>query len=376
MENKFSFFSNVDIINLDDYHSNDNIFNIKLLNVNTDIKKYEYLEELFIRYYVTEDIDLSNFDNLKKLTINVRNNINITLPNSLEELIVYCSVSEEYNINLINYEKLKYIYCDFGAKISNNLNECYNLKRLVILNIDNMRDINLNNCKDLYFINLSSYIYNSINLENCDKLKYINLEVANNENKIIITLPKGSKSLKTLSIYTFEEIDKYIINNLYDNINIEDLRISLNLYFDKFPNLKKLSAIDFQGKEQILNISKNFNLEFLEILSCNIKYVDLPYNFKGALKTNSEYNNFSKQKVISRRRIYLLCESKVGTRNGLAETPPKGHVEDVCESKVGTRFGLSEILNNTKCYRCKKNINLENKINIRNEGLCSYISCC
>ena len=76
----------------------------------------------------------------------------------------------------------------------------------------------------------------------------------------------------------------------------------------------------------------------------------------------------------------------------MSENPIKGPVEDgLCESKVGTRNGLSENLTkeqdtiqkeniSEKCYKCKKIVNKELKINTREGYLLnskfSYYSCC
>lgn len=77
-----------------------------------------------------------------------------------------------------------------------------------------------------------------------------------------------------------------------------------------------------------------------------------------------------KQKIISRRRVYLLAESPLkgavadclreseeGTWNGLKETLLKG-----------TQNGLKELTRNNKCAKCNKNIDKKLLINIRKFG--------
>jgi len=149
--------------------------------------------------------------------------------------------------------------------------------------------------------------------------------------------------------------------------------VNFNLRPDRFINFKELnisnnSLISFKIKSGVLPNLLNLNLSQNEIkiisLSClNLKILNISNNPINVLqikylpklkKIFNSFVNFSKSKIISRNRIYLLCESKVGTPEGLSENLTKGAVEDgLCESKDNIKEGTQNGLTNKEiCYRC------------------------
>lgn len=333
------------------YHSSnfvdylDNIFYAEI-NENFNIKellKYEYLEELIINYEIDEYIDLSELVNLKKLTIYVSDDIKIILPKFLENLIILSDSFSSY-INLLNYENLINLYIDYNVHPIINLNKCEKLKKIIINSYKHSENVDLSNCNDLEYLTLSidditSPIY--INLKNCNKLKYLNLSI-NNEERINIDFPINS-DLKKIELFSGYEFSKITINNLYSNHKISNIRINKNLDFSNFPNLEKLTITDLDNKFKEINISKNFKLNYLELTNDSIKYINIPNKNINFVLYNC---NFSNKRIISRRRMYFLCENKDYNFNII-------------------------------CPRCKKNIINNFKVNIRKEdNKYNYLSCC
>lgn len=365
---------NIISVNFDqNYEEEDKIFYLKIKELNIQqLLKYKYLEELKVTEFIENDIDLSELKNLKKLTINGNNDITIILPNSIEELNILNVTDDEYKVNLINYENLMSIYCETNVAFSNNLNNCTKLKRVIIKDIYHLENIDLSNCKNLYYLYISGYNIYNINLEKCNKLQYANLNLF--ENAKSITFPITTE-LEYVNLYISEEIEDIItINNLYDNKNIKELSTTINLDFESFPKLEKLEIADMTKNYEIIDISKNFNLKMLEIVNMKIKYIDFPYNFNGKINILSDYNEFPDRKVITRRRVYLLVETplKGSVLDGLSESFRKENSEGPCG-------GLCD----TKCRRCKKNILKQKKLNIRKFTNIpddfmkyTYITCC
>jgi len=208
----------------------------------------------------------------------------------------------------------------------------------------------------------------------------------------------NGKEENIISLIIFNEDIKNKIN-IDKFINLEELTLE-NCNLTEFDTktlvkLKKLTSLDLRDNMltkfelnnnsilKDLNISSNYlthfkmnkSLEYLNISYNNLKILDPCENELGEI--NANHNNFLSSKIIIKRRIYLL--SKKGTRNGLEEFLPKGPVKDVCENKND-----SEI-----CYKCKKIVNKNKKINrrhlnigqdltqiLRLENIITYESCC
>jgi len=234
--------------------------------------------------------------------------------------------------------------------------------------LENIENLNLSKCKNLYDLSISSNNINNINLEGCKNIEQI--FISNNDLLSIKlpSFPNNESKLENLLLYNDSpKVNTINIFNLEDNKNIT----KIILHYDTYNNIdfnifKKLTELDIRNNNFLLksnkslDISKNYYLKKgLELYNSKLSYIDFPYNFN----TDSLYisdNIFTNKKIIKRRRIYLLCESKVGTPKGLVETP-------------------------TKCFRCKKNILIYNKLNIREQYYedpselmqkYNYISCC
>lgn len=342
------------------------------------LESYQYLEEIKISDQLVDDIDFSYFRKLKKLEINVNSDINITLPRSLEYLIIIGSTyANDILITLKNYENIKTLYLN-NINIIINFEIMTKLEKIKLSNVDNINDrnkikndINFSKCKNLYYIEIENEEEDKdlslLNLEGCEKLEFI--ESTNYYIEKLI-LPLSSNNLETLILNTYNEIDenrpKLEIINFYDNVNIKKIFISFILQNGMgFTKFKKLEDIIIRNNNMIsLNISKNYNLKNIEIQNCKLDYIDFPYNFDITKVQYIFENNFPNKRIISRRRMYLLRES----------------VEGPCES-----FSKENSKDLIKCFKCKKNISIYNKINIRkthyndaNNNLSdyNYISCC
>lgn len=89
------------------YVDKDNTFYLKVDKLDIqELLKYKYLEELNVVEYIVDDINLTQLINLRKLTININNDITIILPKSLEDITILNTAFNECKINLINYENL------------------------------------------------------------------------------------------------------------------------------------------------------------------------------------------------------------------------------------------------------------------------------
>ena len=405
----------------DEYH---HVVQLRILKEvpNFDLNKFIHLEQLTVEYFLDKDIDLSKLSKLKILSVKIKNNITIILPLYLETFLVkeFSSENRELNsMNLINYENIRNISMRHNInfhltqRINSNIdfNKFNNLEKIELFNINtvNKEIIKLSN-ENLYYVSIDVIESKIINLEECKNINFLILSDIDNISTIF--LPKKSDKLETLILYnrftSKENLQDVEIQNLHNNHNIKYFKLNLNtkdkIDFSKFKYLNKLSldGIDINNSLDIsqnlnlnylsldgidikdsLDISQNLNLKQLFLNNCKLTYIDFPYNFD--LNYNSvfpNFNTYSNKKVICRRRIFLLSETK-------------GHVEDVCENEVSTQKGLREkeafeektieSKQSFKCFKCKKNIFLCNKLNIRRivydvcqnfECSFNYITCC
>lgn len=262
--------------------------------------------------------------------------------NSLSKDIVYLDVG--YNslksFEFKDFNKLKILY------INNNLLTFFNFYGLFQL-----EELYINNNK-LTDDTLENVYFDFPNLKKI-YMRFNNLVNINLRFDRFINLKELDISNNCLTSF---KIKSGVFPNLKELDITSNCLTSFELNFDELPNLKNLNLSHNKIKTISLSCS---NLKLLNI-SCNpIDVLQIKYLPKLTKIFNSCVN-FSKSKIISRRRVYLLCESKVGA------------VEDVCESK-----------NKEVCYRCKKNVNVISKINIRKQKIpssslkfTSYYSCC
>ena len=308
------------------YNLKDKLQIIDFEDINDIPENIEYLhiDEISIRKkYNYELLDLSRFKNLIKLKIN----------DTMEEDIMLFFSRIHEDIEFTNLDNI-IIYNGPQGGIKKLILEKCIVNNTFLKQFKHLQELELTNVKiDFNDIpNLEILYINSI-----DNIKEINL------NKLI--------NLRKLYIFDLDNLEILHINKLS---NLKEIELH---------NLEKLTNLNFERSRL-----DNLILDKLH----NFKYID-GYIKKGITgKHIYRINNMLPVKVTSRRRIYLLCESKVGTRNGLAETPPKGPVEDVCESKVGTQNGLSEQNSKCICGNCGRFVNSYNKLNIRNNKHLNY----
>lgn len=227
-----------------------------------------------------------------------------------------------------------------------------------------IEELYLNNCK----LSLTS-------LTKCKKLKKLDLTSCDSDNNVVFP----DLNIEELNIEDNTNIENLDLNKLYNlkKLTLETIYELENLYIDKLKNLKTLTLYGLDNLK-ILNF-ENSCLDFLDVEHVDLEYIN--GYFKDYDISPSEKLNISNvQKILSRRRIYLISESFRkenfrGTQNGLAE------LKESCE---GPYEGCI-------CGNCKKYILSSKKINLRNfkikysnyfnegNGLYSYIkilSCC
>lgn len=388
-----------------------------------DFSQYKNLEKLTIKNYSNGIIDLSKLTKLKYLNLYSNINCKIILPfsKSLETLIIKGNeenIIENYKKieiqdNYENIRNLKIEYIDLIIPFNNLIN----LEKIFINN-NSINSIDLSNCKKLYYSDFEGNM-NNINLENCYNLEYINIHGGSFKNIILPSLgipnegpfslekegpliKKGPFSLEKEGLfesklkYLYLKNDRYNIDevlqnnqkldliNLYDHKNIESIITAFPLKnkidFSKFNKLNELYIYNntyfIQQKHDsnfssvnYLDLSKNFNLQDLQIMDSKISYIDFPYNFDS---TTIEYivnNIFNNKRITKRRRIYFLNE--------------KG--SQIIIKNNSLSLDENKMKNSSICYRCKKNISKYNKLNIReqkyidandNSERYTYISCC
>ena len=142
-------------------------------------------------------------------------------------------------------------------------------------------------------------------------------------------------NLEILYLGDFYELISLDLNNLYklkvlsliDLINLEKLNIN------ELENLEEL-YVDGLNKLEILTFDK-IKLNILSFGDMNsLKYID-GYFKDHDLEMRHQPNNYYKQRIVCRRRIYLLSD-----------------------------FGSENI-----CGKCERNVSVHNKINIRNSKI-------
>lgn len=232
----------------------------------------------------------------------------LDLKNTLffEETIIFPNI----NLNILKITCEKYY-----TSIKNlDLNNLYNLTILDLKSIDNLENLYINK-----LINLTN-----LNLELLGWVKIFSID------KLI--------NLNTLNLKYLDYIFILDLNNLTNltNLVLDSLLGLKELYINKIKNLKYLD-IDSCHLEIL-----DFGNSRLELLTYgylpNLKYIDVYFkNYEIFYSTNHQ-NNFQKQKVISRRRIYILNEIL-----------PKNN------------FSI--------CGKCGKNVLHHNKINISKSNI-------
>jgi len=198
-------------------------------------------------------------------------------------------------------------------------------------------------------------------------------------------LPKNNK-LEFLCL-AGTKLTKFEID--YNEENLQSLDLNFNNLTEFKPN-KKLLSLSIQRNKlkhfkpneflEYLNISENNLTQFksnknLKILTIHSNRLTLFEPNDSLIQLEIQNNNFSKQKISNRRRIYLLCESKVGTPEGLRE-----NTKDILIENKEIKLNENNYYFEQKCYKFKKIINEYMKINIRKSNILnneiSFLSCC
>ena len=244
-------------------------------------------------------------------------------------------------------EKLKEFNCDMFLKLKkldlrfNKIEKFIcNICELEILNIsfNNLIKFTLKGNSSLKWLDIS--FNNLTEFSSINNLKYLNISF----NKLIIFDCNISNELEELNISN-NNLTEF---TLKDNSSLKYLNISKNLLesFKSDRNLQKLNI----SLNKLKEIMYNENLKELDASSNNL-YMFNPCD--NLTKVKLYENKFINQKIINRKRIYLLRESE------------EGPVENVRESKEGISTGLKVYNKNSKCYKCKRNVDNSLKINKR-----------
>ena len=232
------------------------------------------------------------------------------------------------------------------------------------LDISSIEDIP----KDIFYLDISHNELTSFD-PNLPNLQILDIYT----NNLISFDPKNLPKLQTLNIY-YNKLISFDPKNL-PNLQILNINDNKLILFDpkNLLNLKELNI----SNNKLTSFNPNLpNLEYLDIYINKLILFD-PKNLLNLKELNIWGNNFKKQKIILRRRVYLFSEN-----------PPKETVEDMTtEREKEARNELTEVLNThvqisnkEKCYKCKKNIKNYLKINIRkliflNNNISCYTCC-
>lgn len=266
-----------------------------------DLRKNENLEEFFIYSESLYKMDLPIKSNLIKLSI------------------LCPSWDEDLEIDFSNQNKLTNLEIQFTPKINTISKD----SKLVILN-----------CCYNFFEKIPLEV----------KKRLIGLNIINLDISYDFSICENLQSLTLLLDYEPNDVN----DNTYDNLIFPKklFDLSINQLHDlkickKIEQLKDIEQVSFHDTDEkiylyIWNFSNNTKLKLENIVFD---------------RTDIELN----RKIIKRKRIYLLCQNKVGKN----------------ENKVKN---YKEILR--LCIRCKKQLTNYNLINIRKGENFLYYTCC
>lgn len=281
--------------------NNSNNFNLNI--------QYCNIEKLIIESnYFNLSINYCIINNLI-----IENNLLLNFENNNTGIDIFSLSNNKINNFIIRNIKLSKKYLDlcddkFEENMINN-----KIQNVEIDNIINLEDLCIDKC-----------INNKIIIKNCLDLNSLSLRRINHIEKLEM---KNLLSLKSLSITCCKKFNHNFINI---NLNKED-----------FPNLNKL-LLD-KCDINTIEISKNFKDDISLIHPPEI------FSYKNIVISNS---TFSKQKVIKRRRVYLLCEqSRVGKSKKIL-------MNEVGKNEIQKERTKLE----NKCYICGKNVKVKSNI--------------
>ncbi|AAG02720.1 leucine rich repeat gene family protein [Betaentomopoxvirus amoorei] len=258
----------------------DNVININIL------KKLVNLEELHIIYY--DNNILNNIpENIKSLYISNLNIINLNFITKLKN-ITYLDISYNKNSNISNIilpHSIEFLNCE-SCNINdyNFINNLVNLKKLII---SKNKFGNFNNVFPISIVELNMESIQIKDYKFIEKLINLKkLDISFNVKKNNIHLIKFPKSITHLCDYQSYKENYNYLKNLSNIIEYE---------FDDTIDVK-LSDID---------ISKYYNLQYLDIQNCEIN-TDILLCHTKLKKIKINFNN-SKKNIIIDLPISLEC---------------------------------------------------------------------
>ena len=294
--------------------------------------------DCYIKYNLNESYQIFKFNYISDIPTNIV---------GLKINEIQYKLKTNKNLDLTEFKNLIELFIETIFYDINTVKLTTNFEEIKIKENNIIEKLSLLDC-NIYDINVLK------------KFKYLKELVLKNT-KIDLSNISQFNNLETLELYKFNDIINLDLNNLYklNKLVIVDFKNLENLYINELKNLKYLTLGDLRNLRVL-----NFEKSRLELLRFN-RVMDLMY-IDGFTRNGENYNNKGlaypiEQKIIQRKRIYLLCESKVGVLEEVAETPTKGHVEAISESK-----------NSVICGRCGKYVSKYCKINIRNHYLFMY----
>ena len=270
------------------------------------------------------------------------------IPNNIVSLVLYEEFfNEDDNVKVFNFEKFKDLITLHIEVTLDNINLLENNK-IETLYIDHLNLNSLNVSKNNKIDTLvlyDTYIESLDILTKFKHLEFLQFDVFKTELKSLV-FPEFN--LKHLAINKNNKLKNLDLNNIRNlkQINVDEFEELEKLQIDKLNNLESLGLINLY-KLEFLVFGKIEKLFLNNIPS--LKYID------GDFKDYSNRTRYfsSKQRVITRRRIFLLCESKVGTPEGLSE--------------------YIVLKNSSKCMNCGKYVLRSKKINLRKR---KFLTCC
>lgn len=240
-----------------------------------------------------EKFNLSHLINLEKLSLSDcgLESIDLSHCKKLKSLYIRKLSIEKWDISVLeNLEELTIKECDLADLTSLNLSKCKKLKRLKIIECENIKHLNLSmlaNLEELLLEQCASV--SSYDFKGCLKLKNIiidgacgacpqdfsalpNLEKLSGESCPNIDLAK-LKVLKIIFNAELKNLESLKLSNL-EELTISNCTLT-HLDFKNLQNVKRLT-IKCCSKLETIDFSKLPKLEMIEIFACpNIKELDL-----------------------------------------------------------------------------------------------------
>lgn len=343
----------------------------KIYLSNNKILFKDNLDDIFIDSTIKKDIKTSN-EGLSVLKIEINKLVNKDLILDLD------------NSNLD-------LYLDFNECYFCSFKICCNLHRHIIINFKhcNIENLNINNIH--YNLKIKDCIINNLILEDSIK-EPIEFSLINNKiNSFTLKNIELKNEDLTLPFNSGDcSVEPVNFDTIFQNIEFDNVRNLKNLYISESVNNKIIIKNCLELSEmtlnhlplikvlEIKNLPELMNLEIdvikniknlilkeedlpklykLWLFRCDMNSLEISRNIKKILL---EECNLLKQKIIKRKRIYRICETK----------KEKNEIQKERTSK---------------CYKCNKFIDNNLKINLREYKISSigeepikfsYYSCC